>query len=68
MTILTKKEILKEIKAGNIEITPFKRSDVGPGSVDLHLDNEFRVFKNVEKLVHVNSKTDHRKVTKKVKN
>ena len=67
MVILTKKEILKEIKEGNIQITPFKRSKVGAGSVDLHLDNEFRIFKHVNKLVHVNSKTDHRKITKKVK-
>lgn len=67
MTVLTKKEILKEIKAGNIKITPFKRSKVGAGSVDLHLGDEFRVFKDVDKIVHVNSKTDHRKVTRKVK-
>lgn len=67
MTVLTKNQILKEIKAGNIKITPFKRSKVGPGSVDLHLDDEFRIFKKVDKLVHVNSRTDHKKVTRKIK-
>jgi len=45
MSILTKDEIFKEIKAGNIEITPFKRDRVGPASIDLHLGNEFSMFK-----------------------
>lgn len=63
MTILTKNVIIKEIKKGNIKITPFKKSQVGPGSVDLHLGNEFRVFKKVHRVVHVNDKTDHREIT-----
>jgi dCTP deaminase len=67
MTVLTKKEILKEIKKGNIKITPFKKSQVGPGSVDLHLGDEFRVFKKVKKPVKINSRTDHRKYTKVIK-
>ncbi len=67
MTVLTKSAILKEIKNGNIKITPFKKSQVGPGSIDLTLDNEFRVYKKVDKIVHVNSKTDHKKFTKKIK-
>lgn len=66
MTILTRSEILKEIKKGNIKISPFKKSQVGPGSVDLTLDNKFRVYKKVEKIVHVNSRTDHKKFTKKI--
>jgi len=45
MSILTKDEIFKEIEAGNIEITPFKRDQVGPASIDLHLGNNFSMFK-----------------------
>ena len=67
MTVLTRDEILKEIKKGNIKIKPFKKSQVGPGSVDLHLDNEFRIFKKVHRVVHVNDKTDHKRVTEVVK-
>ncbi len=41
--ILTKQAILKEIKKGNIKITPFRKANVGPASIDLTLDNKFRI-------------------------
>ncbi len=47
MGVLTREEILKEISLGNIEIDPFDEANVGPGSVDLRLGNEFRVFKKL---------------------
>ncbi len=47
MGVLTREEILKEIRRGTIEIEPFEESQVGPGSVDLHLGSEFRVFKKL---------------------
>jgi len=47
MAVLTREEILKEISLGNLEIDPFEPSQVGPGSVDLRLGNEFRVFKKL---------------------
>ncbi len=47
MAVLTREEILKEISLGNLEIEPFEASQVGPGSVDLRLGNEFRVFKKL---------------------
>ena len=48
MGVLTREEILKEISQGTIEIEPFERDQVGPGSIDLHLGNEFRVFKKLK--------------------
>lgn len=63
MSILTRNEILKEIKAGNITITPFDRSCVGPGSVDLHLGEEFRIFKKVHDIVEVNDKINYEEMT-----
>lgn len=45
MSIVTKDEILKEIEVGNIEITPFRRDQVGLASIDLHLGNDFGMFK-----------------------
>ena len=45
--VLTREEILKEIRQGTIEIEPFEEDQVGPGSIDLHLGNEFRVFKKL---------------------
>jgi dCTP deaminase len=45
--VLTREEILKEIRQGKIEIEPFEEDQVGPGSIDLHLGKEFRVFKKL---------------------
>ena len=42
--ILTRKEILEEIKRGSLSIKPFNPKNVGPVSVDLTLGNEFRIF------------------------
>ena len=45
--VLTREEILREIRRGTIEIEPFEEDQVGPGSIDLHLGREFRVFKKL---------------------
>ena len=47
MGVLTREEILKEIRQGTVEIEPFEEGQVGPGSIDLHLGSEFRVFKKL---------------------
>ena len=41
---LGRREILRLIREGIIEIDPFDESAVGPASVDLTLGNKFRVF------------------------
>ena len=66
MTILTKKEILKEINRGNIKITPYDESAIGPGSIDLTLDNQFRIFKKGE-VYDVNENSDYQEITELVK-
>ena len=65
MSILTQNEILKAIRKKRIKIEPFNEKDVGPASIDLTLDNKFRVFKK-GKLVKVNEQTDYKKITKSV--
>ncbi len=42
--ILSDRDIIKEQKAGNITIKPFKKEYVQPASVDIHLDKYFLVF------------------------
>ncbi len=64
--ILTNKEILQEIKAKRIKVTPFKKANIGPASLDLTLDNEFRAFKPYDK-IKVTEKIDYKKLTKKKK-
>ncbi len=44
--ILSDRTIREEIDAGRIVIDPFDPSCVQPSSVDLHVDNQFRVFAN----------------------
>jgi dCTP deaminase len=42
--ILTKSEILNQIKNGRIGIEPYDASAVGPASIDLTLDDRLRIF------------------------
>jgi dCTP deaminase len=44
--ILSDRDIRSEIEAGRIVIDPFLPDAVQPSSVDLHLGNRFRVFRN----------------------
>ncbi|MBT7903731.1 dCTP deaminase [Candidatus Woesearchaeota archaeon] len=64
--ILTKTEILKEIKSKRIKITPFKNLNLGPASYDLTLADEFRVFKKNVDFFEVTNEADFHRVTKKI--
>ncbi|MEJ2268063.1 MAG: dCTP deaminase, partial [Nanoarchaeota archaeon] len=44
--ILTDKKINEKIMSGEISINPFNKKCVQPVSYDLHLGNEFKLFKN----------------------
>lgn len=63
MSVLTRDEILTEIKAGNIAITPFSEDQVGPGSVDLHLGSDFRIFKKMHRIYDVTDRSDFNEIT-----
>lgn len=49
--ILSDKDILKEIKSGEITLKPFQRKNLQPASVDLHLDKHFLVFDTTKNFV-----------------
>jgi dCTP deaminase len=66
MSILTHDEILKEISAGNIVIDPFDPNRVGPASVDLHLGNEFRVFRKGHDVVRVTEEANYEEITERI--
>ncbi len=63
MTVLSRNEILKEIRKKRIKIIPFSEEQVGPASIDLTLGNEFRVFKKW-KTAPVTEDVDYRNFTK----
>ena len=63
--ILSKNEIIREIKRGKITITPFDEKCIGPCSVDLRLGSVFRVFNKKAKTFDVDENAvieDHSKV------
>lgn len=66
MAVLTKNEIKKFIKKGKIIISPFDQAQIGPGSVDLTLGSEFRIFKSGKKVYHVKNNADFHEVTEEV--
>ncbi len=63
MGVLTRSEILRRIEAGTIAIDPFDPRQVGPASIDLHLDRQFRVFRPAQEIFHVTDEADYRSVT-----
>jgi len=67
MGVLTRDEILKEIRRGNVEIEPFQENQVGPGSIDLHLGNEFRVFKKLRNACVVEDSISAEDLTERLK-
>ncbi len=63
MSILTRDEILKEIERGRIKIEPFDPNALGPASIDLRLDNQFRVFKKYHDTFDVREDSDYNEIT-----
>lgn len=66
MSILTRDEIMNEIRQGTVKIEPFSVDQVGPASVDLHLSNEFRIFKNTREVVKIRDEVSYGDVTEKI--
>lgn len=62
--ILTKGEILKQIKKGKIVVDPFEKDAVGPASVDLTLDYKLRIFNSKNKIIKED--VDYQKITKTI--
>ncbi|HEX5466739.1 MAG TPA: dCTP deaminase [Candidatus Limnocylindrales bacterium] len=46
MAVLSDRDIRSALEAGRIRIDPYDPGCLQPSSVDLHLDREFRVFRN----------------------
>jgi dCTP deaminase len=63
MTILTHDAILDQMRNGKIEIAPFSESQVGPASIDLHVDNDFRVFKNARRVFDIREDAEIEQIT-----
>jgi dCTP deaminase len=66
MSILTRGRILTLIHSGEIRITPFSESQVGPASIDLHLGNHFRVFKEIRRPFDVTEEANTDEITEQI--
>jgi dCTP deaminase len=66
VSILIGEEIEKAMQDGRIRVEPFEPSQLGPGSVDLTLGNEFRVFKKKFKVYHVRNDSRFEDITRSV--
>lgn len=67
MSVIAQSELEKLIKRGVIKIEPFSWNQLGPGSVDLHLGDEFTVFKKVREVFHVMDDTDYSVITESIR-
>lgn len=66
MSILIGVEIEKALANGSIRIEPLDRSQVGPGSIDLTLGNDFRVFEKRATVYHVKNDSRFEDITSSV--
>jgi dCTP deaminase len=66
MSVLIGKEIAKALKSKLIVIEPLDKSQIGPGSIDLTLGNDFRVFKKQSKIYHVKNESHFQDITKSI--
>ncbi len=66
MAILSKPEILKLIKSKELIIEPLDPKDIGPASIDFHLSNTFRIFKDIKEHFVVDHPVNYQKLTEKI--
>ena len=66
MSVLIGKEIEKALKNKLIIIDPLDKSHIGPGSIDLTLGNDFRIFKRQSKICHVRNDAPFQSMTRHI--
>jgi dCTP deaminase len=66
MAILTRNEIKKAICRGLINIEPLDESQIGAGSIDLTLGNDFRIFKKHKDVYHIKDESNFEDITEVV--
>ncbi len=66
MSILIGKEIEKALKNKSIIIEPLDKSQIGPGSIDLTLGNDFKIFRKRSKIYHVKNDSHFQDLTRDI--
>ncbi len=66
MAILIGNELKKALREKIIGVEPLDESQIGPGSVDLTLGNDFRIFKKQQEIYHIKDESRFEDVTESV--
>jgi dCTP deaminase len=66
MSVLIGKEVEKALSEKRIIIEPLDKTQIGPGSIDLTLGNDFRVFKKHRKIYHIKNHSRFQDITSDV--
>jgi len=66
MSVLIGNEIRKALKQKLIIIEPLESSQIGPGSIDLTLGNDFRIFRKRKTVYHVKNDSLFQDITRSV--
>jgi dCTP deaminase len=66
MAILIGEELRDVIKNGTIKIDPLEESQIGPGSVDLTLGDDFRVFKKGTEIYYIKDDSNFEDLTEPI--
>jgi len=66
MGVLIGNELIGAIKKGEIKIEPLDESQIGPGSVDLTLGNDFRIFEKQTDVYYIKDDSSFEDITKLV--
>ncbi|MFA5072650.1 MAG: dCTP deaminase [Nitrospirota bacterium] len=66
MSVLIGEEIKNALKQKFITIEPLDPSQIGPGSIDLTLGNEFKFFKRETEIFHIKNDSDFHDITEDV--
>ena len=64
--ILTRKKIIEAVRKKELIILPFDKKNIGAGSIDLTLDNKFRIF-NKKGTIKISERMDYKKYSKLIK-
>ncbi len=64
MSTLIGEEIKKALNDNLVTIEPLDESQIGPGSIDLTLDNHFRIFTKQAEIYHIKDDSRFEDVTK----
>jgi dCTP deaminase len=66
MSILIGQELQKALTQELIKVEPLDTASIGPGSIDLTLDNQFRIFTKQSNVYHIKDNSHFEDITKLV--